>query len=289
MAAPPPLTGAAKVSAPRRWAGPAVGLIAGLASGLLGVGGGFLIVPLQVLWARVEPRRAVGTSLAAILPIGVVGSLRYYFGSGSAQADLRVALLLVIGSVAGAYLGAQSINRVPARELRVLVAATLAVVGVYEVAAIVLWPGSLLGHGNQVQLDLLHSVAIAAAGMVIGLLSGLSGIGGGVLTVPTLTLAFGLSQHLAQGTSLVAILPTAIVGAVTHYRLGNVDLKMAAWIGGIGAPSALIGASLALALPQTVLILIFSVFLLVAARQVWPGRPKPPQPPAGPVVGTRGG
>jgi uncharacterized membrane protein YfcA len=277
MAAPPPLTGAAGLQTPRRWAGPAIGLVAGLASGLLGVGGGFLVVPLQVVWARSDPRRAVGTSLAAILPIALVGALRYYFGAGSPQADLRVALLLVAGSVAGAYLGAQSITRVPARALRMLVAVTLMVVGVYEVAAILLWPGSLLAHRNQVQLDLIHSVAIAAAGMVIGLLSGLSGIGGGVFTVPTLALGFGLSQHLAQGTSLVAILPTAIVGAITHYRLGNVDLRLAAWIGGIGAPSALIGASLALALPQTVLILIFGVFLLVAARQVWPARPPRPQ------------
>lgn len=269
MAVPPPPAGPSPIPN-SRWAPPAIGLIAGLASGLLGVGGGFLIVPL-LLWVKMEAHKAVGTSLAAIVPIALVGGLRYYFAGRSPQADIRVALLFVIGSVAGAYFGAQLVNRVPTRVLRMVVAATLAVVGVYEAVAVLLLPG-LIGGGHEIQLDLLHSIAVAGSGSVIGLLSGLSGVGGGVFTVPTLALGFGLSQRLAQGTSLVAILPTAIVGAGTHQRLGNVDRRTAAWIGGVGAPAALVGASVALALPQQILVVIFAAFLLVAARQVWPAR-----------------
>jgi uncharacterized membrane protein YfcA len=97
-------------------------------------------------------------------------------------------------------------------------------------------------------------------------------VGGGVFLVPSLVLGFGLSQHLAQGTSLVAILPTAAVGAFIHYRRGNVNLPAVAWIGAVGAPAAVLGASLALALPQTVLILVFGAFLLVAASRIWSTR-----------------
>jgi uncharacterized membrane protein YfcA len=93
-----------------------------------------------------------------------------------------------------------------------------------------------------------------------------------------MVLGFGLSQHVAQGTSLVAILPTAAVGAFIHHRQGNVDLRAAAWIGGVGAPAALLGARVALALPQEILIFIFGAFLLLAASRLWPGSPGSKEP-----------
>ncbi|HXI96681.1 MAG TPA: TSUP family transporter, partial [Candidatus Acidoferrum sp.] len=63
----------------------AIGVIGGLAGGLLGVGGGFVMVPLQVIWASRTQHRATGTSLAAILPIAVVAGATYYFGGRSPQ------------------------------------------------------------------------------------------------------------------------------------------------------------------------------------------------------------
>jgi uncharacterized protein len=271
MAAVAPISTPEQTGSLKPWLSPTIGLIAGLASGLLGVGGGFLIVPLQILWAKTEPDRASGTSLAAILPIALVGSARYYFAGHSPQANLHAALLLVIGSVAGAYLGARAVNRVPRRALLMLVTAVLVAVGVYEILGVALRPGLLASNPLPLQLDVPQSLLMAAAGAVIGILSGLTGVGGGVFLVPTMVLGFGLSQHVAQGTSLVAILPTAAVGAFVHSLQGNVDWRAAAWIGGIGAPAVVLGASLALALPQTVLILIFGAFLLLAASRMWPG------------------
>jgi len=273
MAATPPAPERADTGSPRSRLSPAIGLIAGLASGLLGVGGGFLIVPLQIVWAKREPHRASGTSLAAILPIALVGAARYYFGGGRRpQVDVAVAFLLVVGSAAGAYLGARAIHRVPRRGLQRFVAVVLAVVGAYEILGVVAWPDLVAAHAQPAHLDPLHMALVAAAGAGIGLVGGLTGVGGGVFLVPAMVLGFGLSQHLAQGTSLVAILPTAAIGALMHYRRDNVDVRAAAWIGGVGAPAALVGASLALALPQTVLILIFGAFLVAAATRMWPRR-----------------
>src|SRR5260370_11407192 len=80
----------------------AIGGIAGLASGLLGVGGGFFMVPLQVIWARRDQHRAVGTSLAAILPIALVGAATYYIGRGTPPTDLAVVFLPAVGRLARA-------------------------------------------------------------------------------------------------------------------------------------------------------------------------------------------
>src|SRR6202023_2632996 len=73
----------------------AIGLLGGIFGGLLGVGGGFVMIPLLVLWAKLPQHRANGTSLLAIIPIAVVGALVYYF-QGSPQVDLRFAVLLIV-------------------------------------------------------------------------------------------------------------------------------------------------------------------------------------------------
>jgi uncharacterized protein len=241
---------------------------------LLGVGGGFLLVPLQVMWSGTDQRRSSGTSLAAILPIALVGAGIYYFGKGTPQVDLRVAFFLVLGSVVGAFLGAHLSRRVPENALKMLVAVLLAVVGLKELHDVVLG-GSAVAGSEVGALGLGHYLLVTLSGLLIGVLSGLTGVGGGVFIVPTLVLGFGLAQRVAQGTSLVAILPTAAVGAVTHYRHGNVDLRAAGWIAFAGVPAALVGAALALWLPVRVLAGLFGLFLIFAAVRTWPRRRRP--------------
>lgn len=233
------------------------------------------MVPLQVIWARTNQRRASGTSLAAILPIALVGAAVYYFGKGKPQVDLVVALFLVLGSVVGAFAGAHASRRVPEHALKILVAVLLIGVGLKEIHDSALGATTALtGHGGG-RLDLAQYLLITLSGFVIGVLSGLTGVGGGVFLVPTMVLGFGIAQRVAQGTSLVAILPTAAVGALTHYRHGNVDLRSAAWIASAGIPASLIGAALALWLPERILLGLFGLFLVFAAVRTWPGRAKP--------------
>ena len=110
----------------------AIGLVGGVLSGLLGVGGGFIMVPLLVLWAAMPQHRANGTSLLAIVPIAMAGALVYYFRAAHPQVDLGFALYLVIGSVVGAYLGARAVSRIPERLLAPAVAALLLLVGLKE-------------------------------------------------------------------------------------------------------------------------------------------------------------
>jgi len=110
----------------------AIGFLGGLLGGLLGVGGGFVLVPLQVLWAGMPQRQANANSLVAIIPIAMAALPIYYFRKGSPQVDFHAALFLIIGSVVGAYLGARLLSHLPERPLRIAVALVLGLVGAKE-------------------------------------------------------------------------------------------------------------------------------------------------------------
>ncbi len=88
------------------------------------------------MFTRLTLYQAQATSLGAIIPTAVVGALLYYFGSGRPQVDLRFALLLVIGSVVGVYLGARAMSHLPERQLRRVFAILLVLLGVKQLA----WP-----------------------------------------------------------------------------------------------------------------------------------------------------
>jgi hypothetical protein len=124
-------------------------------------------------------------------------------------------------------------------------------------------------------------LGLVAMGLFTGMASGLLGIGGGVFMVPFLVLVASLDQHEAQATSLLVIVPTAIVGSLTLRRKGIGDLKRALAIGVLGALGGAAGALLALALDEDVLqigfaaLLVFSgVRLLLDAARM--GRPATP-------------
>ena len=107
-------------------------------------------------------------------------------------------------------------------------------------------------------------------GLVVGVASGVIGIGGGTLMVPMMVVGFGFPQHLAQGTSLVAIIPTALVGAATHQRQGNVVWRGALLMGGAGVLGAVAGAFIAISLPQGLLARLFGAFLIFSAWRILP-------------------
>ena len=113
-------------------------------------------------------------------------------------------------------------------------------------------------------------VLVLAIGALAGVLAGLFGVGGGILFVPTLVLVLGLTQLHAEATSLLAILPTALVGTWRQRRYGNVDLRVAGWIGLASIAGVQIGVLIAESLPENVLRRLFGVLLLVTAAQlVW--------------------
>lgn len=110
-------------------------------------------------------------------------------------------------------------------------------------------------------------------GFAAGAISGLFGVGGGVLFVPTLVLVVGLSQLEAQATSLAAIIPVVAVGAWRQHRYGNVRWRPALLLGLASAAGVAGGVALAVALSEDVLRRLFATLLIVfAARLAWSAR-----------------
>jgi uncharacterized protein len=110
-------------------------------------------------------------------------------------------------------------------------------------------------------------ILAAVMGAAAGVLSGLLGVGGGILFVPALTLVLSLSQVKAEATSLLAIIPVALVGAARQYRYGNVRVRDGATLGLISAVGVAGGVALANLVPQRELKLGFAAVLLFVAAQ----------------------
>ena len=104
-------------------------------------------------------------------------------------------------------------------------------------------------------------------GVAAGVVSGLLGVGGGILFVPALTLLLSLSQVKAEATSLLAIIPVALVGAIRQYGYGNVRVRDGAVVGALSAVGVLGGVALANVLSQRILKIAFAVLLLAVAAQ----------------------
>jgi uncharacterized membrane protein YfcA len=119
-------------------------------------------------------------------------------------------------------------------------------------------------------------------GVAAGVLAGLFGVGGGILFVPALVL-LGLGQIEAQGTSLLAILPTVLAGAWNQRRYGNLRPRTAAVLGAASVAGVEVGARLATELPEATLRRLFAVLLFVVAAQlVWRTRRQAARYPGSP-------
>lgn len=113
------------------------------------------------------------------------------------------------------------------------------------------------------ELTIPVAIGVALFGVIVGLLSALFGIGGGLVMVPFIVLLLDRSQHLAEGTSLLVIVPTAVAGVVAHSKRGYVDFRAAALLGLGGVVGAFFGARIALASSNDGLSIAFAVFLVV--------------------------
>ncbi len=111
---------------------------------------------------------------------------------------------------------------------------------------------------------MILAIVMGAAG---GVISGLLGVGGGIMFVPALTLVLSLSQVKAEATSLLAIIPVAFVGALRQRRYGNVRLHDAAVLGALSAVGVVAGVALANDLTQRALRIGFAALLVVVAAQ----------------------
>ncbi|MBI2691054.1 MAG: sulfite exporter TauE/SafE family protein [Solirubrobacterales bacterium] len=111
----------------------------------------------------------------------------------------------------------------------------------------------------------METAEIILVGFLAGTVSGLFGVGGGVIFVPSLVFIFGMTQAEANATSLLAIVPVALVGSYRQKKYGNLAVREGVWIGVVSLPATVLAAFVANELPQRVLQLMFVAFALYVA------------------------
>lgn len=191
----------------------AIGLAAGSFGGLIGVGGGLIMIPLMIGVLKLSQHQAHGTSLVALIFTGISGSLIYGL---QGNIDFPAAAMLALTAILTARAGAHYANALPGWKLRRAFGAFLIFCAVFLVIKPYL-PD--IGSHHPVSVNV---IIFLITGIVTGFLSGMMGVGGGAIMIPAMVLLAGFGQHMAQGTSLLVMVPVGIAGALAHHQLGNV-------------------------------------------------------------------
>jgi uncharacterized membrane protein YfcA len=234
------------------------GLAAGVAGGLLGIGGGLVLIPLLIGYFRLTQHAANGTSLAVI---GATAASSLVIYGQHATVAWWTAVWVALASTLTVRFGSAYARRLSSAQLSRVFAVFLVLV-----AGRLLWKPA--GQAPSIPPAATIPVEIGI-GVVVGLIAGMMGVGGGVLAVPAFTLLLGMSQRLAQGTSLAVILVTAPVGTIDNSRHGNVAWKLVPMLAlgaAIGGPVASV---LAHRVPQEALARTFAIFMLAQAIFIW--------------------
>ncbi|MQL52630.1 TSUP family transporter [Desulfofundulus thermobenzoicus] len=230
-----------------------IGLAAGFFGGLVGLGGGVIMIPLMVGILKMGQHKAHGTSLVALVFTGISGAVTYALNG---SVDIFASSLLASTAIFTARAGARYANALPEWKLKRSFGGFLILV------SLLLLLKPYLPHVSRHITGWLEILILLLTGIFTGFLSGMMGVGGGTIMVPSMVLLTGFTQYTAQGCSLLAMVPVGIAGAYTHWRLGNVSASILPGL----VPGILIGTylggSLAHVLSEGALRIIFSAVLI---------------------------
>lgn len=245
----------------------AVALVASAFGAMVGLGGGFILVPILRLAFGLAPAEAAGTSLVLIVASGASGAVAYLM---QRRVHLKIGLLIAAGGLPGGIIGAILSLHITPRLFDWILALLL-----IAVAADMAWNAEKRMRGRP-QHEHVHAIkgmsyrAALVLGFVIGVFSSLFGIGGGVVLVPTLLYFSELPIHAVSATSQFGILLTSPVGLAVHAMQSDVDLQDVVPLVAGGLLGGPIGARLSLRLksPQLLLVVAFAL-LAVAGSLIW--------------------
>ncbi|MEP6476368.1 MAG: sulfite exporter TauE/SafE family protein [Actinomycetota bacterium] len=235
--------------------GVVAGFVSGVLSGMFGVGGGIIMTPAVQVLLGAPPIVALATPLPAIFPTALTGAATY---GRAGQIDVRAAAWIVGPGVTSAIAGAALTDLIQTHVLLIVTAVLLAwqAVGILRGRSRSDASGGP-GEGTPWRF--------AGVGLVGGFVSGLLGIGGGLVMVPLLAGVLGVPLKRALGTSLLAIVALVVPGSVVHAALGHIDWAICGVIVLGAVPGARVGSTLALGTRERTLRLLVGSFMLVVA------------------------
>ncbi len=258
---------------PDLWAGLlTIGLFAGVLSGMFGIGGGVIIVPTLAVFMAFETVEAISTSLAALLlPVGVFAVIAYY---RAGLLELRSSILIATGLLTTSWLGAEITLALPSDTLRRIYGIFLLYIGwrfTTPRQLIRQWqtPQQINTTTQSNEMTASPDIPwyiVLLVGLVAGIASGMFGIGGGAVIVPSLVAFLRYDQKLAVGTSLGALLlPVGLPGVLRYADEGVLDIGAASMVAFGLMIGAIFGARIALNLPSTTVKRLYGIFLFFVA------------------------
>jgi len=240
-----------------------LGIVAGILSGLFGIGGGIVMVPMLIAVFGMSIFDANSTSLAAmLLPVGILGVITYY---KAGFINLRDSLWVSLGLLAGSYLGSELAVNMEGTLLAKLYACFL----IYIAVDYLNIPVLLRKKKEEVNsvLDSFHPAwQFIALGVFAGVIAGLFGKGGGLVIVPALIKLFKYEPKKAAATSLAALqLPVGLPAVIVYAESGHLHLLYAAMIATGIVAGAFLGTKIAIKMPSTIFKRVYAVFLVTMA------------------------
>lgn len=251
----------------------AVGLFVGVLSGLLGIGGGTILVPVLKLGYALEPIMSTATSMFTIIPTSISGAIAHVRHKTCLP---KLGVAAGVGGALTSPVGVWLATRSEDWMIMVAAACVIAYSAVTMLRKALAAPKAAppapaaptpaapeppaLPRVTKRQLALTFAI-----GLVAGVASGYVGLGGGFLIVPMLVSLVGLPMRLTSGTSLIAVMILAVPGVVYQGMLGNVDWIVGAAIACGSIPGAALSARFITRIPERALRAAFGCFLLVAA------------------------
>ncbi|SMQ83989.1 hypothetical protein SAMN05444673_5670 [Bacillus sp. OV166] len=262
-----------------------IGLIASSLGSLIGLGGGIIIVPsllyLSTLSAfgHITPQVAVGTSLFTMIFTGLSSTLAYMKHK---TVDYKSGLIFLIGSGPGSILGAWVTEGLHMKTFNIFFGLFIIFISIILLLKDRLKPipyrkdrgfirTFIDNAGKTFEYGYNPIIGVLIA-FVVGFLSGVFGVGGGSLMVPTMILVFFFPPHVATATSMFMILPTSLLSSITHITLGNVD-----WLYALAlVPGAWIGAKVGVFLntklkSKTIVLMLRTILVIVGIRLIYQG------------------
>lgn len=237
-----------------------VGLGAGVFSGMFGIGGGVIIVPILIVFLAFPPVTATATSLAALLlPVGIFAVIAYH---RKKQVDFKAAALVAVGLITTNIIGAEVALALPEATFKQIYGLFL-LYNAWRFIEPLIWLGRVEAKPKTEDGKEAHWAALVGVGLIAGVLSGMFGIGGGVVIVPMLSGILGVGHKKAVATSLAAqLLPFSLPAVLRYYQEGMLDINAAIPVALGLAVGALAGARIALNLPSATVKRMYGFFLL---------------------------
>jgi uncharacterized protein len=262
-----------------------IGIAGSSLGSLIGLGGGIVIVPSLLFlgslsaFGYISPQTAVGTSLFTMIFTGLSSTLAYMKHK---TVDYKSGLIFLIGSGPGSILGAWVTEILDLKSFNLFFGIFIIFVSFVLLLKDKLKPIPFRKDKGIVRSFTDNSGKIFEYGFnpttgviisfFVGFLSGILGVGGGALMVPTMILFFFFPPHVATATSMFMILPTSILSSITHIALGNVDWLLALAL----VPGAWIGAKVGVYLntklkSKTIVFLLRTILIIVGIRLIYQG------------------